>query len=82
MGSFQDLIGKMLQLDPKKRITAEKALQHPWVKGSAAKNEHMGQAQNKIKEFNAARKMRVSVAMELPPLSSVFKGDNINKCLP
>ena len=49
----------MLQLDPKKRITADEALRHPWVKGSAAKNEHMAEAQNKIKEFNAARKMRV-----------------------
>lgn len=59
--SIQDLISKMLQLDPKKRITADQALQHPWVKGSAAKNEHMAEAQNKIKEFNAARKMRVNI---------------------
>ncbi|CAC5425911.1 CAMK4 [Mytilus coruscus] len=57
----KDLISKMLQLDPKKRITADQALQHPWVKGSAAKNEHMAEAQNKIKEFNAARKMRATM---------------------
>lgn len=27
---FQDLIVKMTNLDPKRRITAREALQHPW----------------------------------------------------
>jgi serine/threonine protein kinase len=27
---FQDLVGKMTCLDPRRRITAREALQHPW----------------------------------------------------
>ncbi|XP_071169840.1 calcium/calmodulin-dependent protein kinase type IV-like [Mytilus edulis] len=61
----KDLISKMLQVDPTKRITVDQALQHPWVKGSAAKNEHMAEAQNKIKEFNADRKMRTTMDVTL-----------------
>ena len=31
-GEFQDLVGKMTNLDPKRRITAREALQHPWFR--------------------------------------------------
>eukprot|EP00105_Crassostrea_gigas_P007352 XP_011421562.1 PREDICTED: calcium/calmodulin-dependent protein kinase type IV-like [Crassostrea gigas] len=55
---FQDFVRRMLQLDPKKRLTESQALNHPWVKGVAAKSEHMPETHNKIKEFNATRKMK------------------------
>lgn len=28
----KDLVSRMLEVDPEKRITVEEALQHPWVK--------------------------------------------------
>jgi serine/threonine protein kinase len=31
---LRDLVGKMTNLDPVKRITAKEALQHPWFGGS------------------------------------------------
>uniref|UniRef100_K1PLL2 Calcium/calmodulin-dependent protein kinase type IV n=1 Tax=Magallana gigas TaxID=29159 RepID=K1PLL2_MAGGI len=54
----KDFVRRMLQLDPKKRLTESQALNHPWVKGVAAKSEHMPETHNKIKEFNATRKMK------------------------
>lgn len=32
---FKDLIGKMTNLDPRQRITARQALQHPWFQDVA-----------------------------------------------
>ena len=55
----QDLVRKLLVLDPKKRLTAAEALKLPWVRGSAAKNDHMESAMEKIKIFNARRKLKV-----------------------
>jgi calcium/calmodulin-dependent protein kinase-4 len=46
-------------VNSKKRLTAEEALKHPWVKGMAASGEHMEKTQNNIKSFNARRKMKV-----------------------
>lgn len=31
-GEFKDIIGRMMNLDPKKRVTAREALRHPWFK--------------------------------------------------
>ena len=56
---FQDLVRKLLVLDPKDRMTAAQALEHPWVQG-AAKSTSMETTQKKIKEFNARRKMKVN----------------------
>ncbi|XP_048734609.1 calcium/calmodulin-dependent protein kinase type IV-like isoform X1 [Ostrea edulis] len=54
----KDFVKKMLLLDPKKRLTENQALNHDWVKGLAAKSDHMPETHNKIKEFNATRKMK------------------------
>lgn len=34
--SVKNLITDLLQMDPKDRLTADKALEHPWVRGEAA----------------------------------------------
>lgn len=54
----KDLVCKLLVLDPKKRLTANEALKHPWVRGVATKGEHMETTVHKIKEFNARRKLK------------------------
>ncbi|XP_060066380.1 calcium/calmodulin-dependent protein kinase type IV-like [Ylistrum balloti] len=54
----KDFIRKMLQKDPRKRITEDEALRHPWTEGKAAKGEHMQEAHKKIKEFNAKRRLK------------------------
>ncbi|XP_033750907.1 calcium/calmodulin-dependent protein kinase type IV-like [Pecten maximus] len=54
----KDFIRKMLKKDPKKRITEEAALTHPWTEGTAAKGEHLAETHKKIKEFNAKRRLK------------------------
>ncbi|XP_041367707.1 calcium/calmodulin-dependent protein kinase type IV-like isoform X2 [Gigantopelta aegis] len=56
----KDLVKRLLTLDPKKRITAKSALQHPWVKGKAASSDHLESTYEKIKEFNAKRKLKTA----------------------
>ncbi|XP_028603716.2 calcium/calmodulin-dependent protein kinase type IV isoform X2 [Podarcis muralis] len=57
----KDLVKKLIVLDPKKRLTTFKALQHPWVTGKAANFAHMDTAQKKLQEFNARRKLKAAV---------------------
>ncbi|KXJ07736.1 calcium/calmodulin-dependent protein kinase type IV [Exaiptasia diaphana] len=56
--SAKDLVSKLIVLDPSKRLSAKQALQHPWVKGDNAKREDMEKAREKLKEFNAKRKLK------------------------
>ncbi|XP_075457976.1 calcium/calmodulin-dependent protein kinase type IV isoform X1 [Ascaphus truei] len=57
----KDLVKKLIVFDPKKRLTTHQALQHPWVAGKAANFAHMDNAQKKLQEFNARRKLKAAV---------------------
>ncbi|XP_072924372.1 calcium/calmodulin-dependent protein kinase type IV isoform X2 [Hemitrygon akajei] len=57
----KDLVRKLILLDPKKRLTTYQALQHQWVTGKAANFVHMNNAQKKLQEFNARRKLKAAV---------------------
>ncbi|XP_077988978.1 calcium/calmodulin-dependent protein kinase type IV-like [Glandiceps talaboti] len=56
----KDLVSKLITLNPKRRLTVKQALQHPWVLGNAAKFRHMEVTQEKLKEFNAKRKLKAA----------------------
>ncbi|XP_048469891.1 calcium/calmodulin-dependent protein kinase type IV-like [Rhincodon typus] len=57
----KDLVRKLIVQDPQKRLTVHQALQHPWVTGKAANIAHMDNAQKKMQEFNARRKLKAAV---------------------
>ncbi|NWR21398.1 KCC4 kinase, partial [Emberiza fucata] len=57
------LVKKLIVLDPKKRLTTLQALQHPWVTGKAINFAHMDNAQKKLQEFNARRKLKAMKAV-------------------
>ncbi|RDX84294.1 Calcium-dependent protein kinase 29, partial [Mucuna pruriens] len=56
----KDLVRKMLTYDPKKRITAADALEHPWLKeGAEASDKHPDSAVLiRMKRFRAMNKMK------------------------
>jgi serine/threonine protein kinase len=57
----KDLIKRCLVVDPAKRIKASEAMEHPWVKGSAAPNEHLQGTLSELKKFNAKRKWKHAI---------------------
>jgi serine/threonine protein kinase len=50
-----DLIQKLMQRDPKKRITAYDMLQHPWVRGETALTQKMQDSDKKLSRFKDLR---------------------------
>ncbi|XP_069138753.1 calcium/calmodulin-dependent protein kinase type IV-like [Argopecten irradians] len=54
----KDFIARLLQKDPRKRLSVDAALRHPWVTGIAAKGDNLIETQEKIREFNARRKLK------------------------
>uniref|UniRef100_A0A061SDZ9 Calcium/calmodulin-dependent protein kinase I n=1 Tax=Tetraselmis sp. GSL018 TaxID=582737 RepID=A0A061SDZ9_9CHLO len=70
----KDLIRKLIVVDPKKRLTADEALRHPWVTGKQAQKELKGTRQNmesrirqnfraKVKSVMAANRMKIMGAV-------------------
>lgn len=59
----QDLIRKLLTVDPKRRLTAAEACEHPWLstaRGNLTKHD-LGAGLEKLKIFNATRKLRAAI---------------------
>ena len=64
----KDLINKLLQYDPKKRITADEAIEHPWFKTAEFKKK------DKVNAINP------ELAKELLENISKYQSDNMLKC--
>ena len=65
----KDLISKLLQYDPQKRLSAEEALEHPWFKTAEFKKQD--------KEVNT---ISPELAKELIHNMTNYRSDNILKC--
>jgi len=52
----KDLVTKLLTTDPKKRITADQILAHPWIKGEKVSNTNIPNIQERVKAFNSKKK--------------------------
>jgi len=58
----KELIGKMLTVDPAKRITPAEALAHPWIAGNVASTRNFGDDYgNRMKLLEARNKFRKAV---------------------
>jgi serine/threonine protein kinase len=68
----KDLINKLLVVDPTKRMKAEEALKHPWLKG-VTPDEHLQGTLSELKKFNAKRKWKHAIlaTMAINKLTSI-----------
>jgi len=55
----KQLVKGLLTVDPKKRLTAEQVIAHPWVTGDAPSNPLKI---DQLKKFNASRKLKAAAA--------------------
>ncbi len=53
----KDLISRLLVVDPKKRLTAEEMLKHPWIMGEKTPRKGLPEVSNKIREYNLKEKV-------------------------
>jgi calcium/calmodulin-dependent protein kinase I len=67
----KDLVRALLTVDPSKRIPLDKALKHPWITGECAEGALDTKSTiQKMKEYNASRKLLNQVPRELPAAKS------------
>ncbi|PAA60963.1 hypothetical protein BOX15_Mlig017123g1 [Macrostomum lignano] len=58
----KDLVSRLLELDPQRRLTIDEALQHPWISDkSRVPKLHLGETVEEMKKFNARRKLKGAV---------------------
>lgn len=79
------LIKSLLTVDPKERLTAQQALENPWIHGDADSLAKKGLDKNlaSLKKFNAKRKFKAAVSTvvavnKLNSLGAAFKSMNLD----
>lgn len=73
----KDLIDRMLDTNPKTRITVDQALRHPWIAQSEVPSSvHRQETLNELKRFNARRKLKVCVGGALAACNTIGRHAN------
>jgi serine/threonine protein kinase len=54
----KDLISKILVVKPAERLDIEGILAHPWITGEDTPRTELSDVKEKIKKYNAARKLK------------------------
>lgn len=74
--SAKDLIKNLLVLNPADRHDASAILAHPWIVGKGVPSEHMSDVQEKLKEFNARRRLKRAgqIVIAVNRLQNLIKG--------
>ncbi|THD21078.1 Peripheral plasma membrane protein CASK [Fasciola hepatica] len=61
----RDLVMRLLEPDPERRLTIDEALHHPWISQKArASKTHLHETVEEMRRFNARRKLKVGVIKE------------------
>lgn len=69
------LIKKLLSFDPRKRLTAQELLDHPWVRGDTARTNIMADSDKRLAAYRAFKtKLKAKVFSDMVQLAS----DNLN----
>jgi len=71
----KDLITKLLNVDPKKRLRSDEILAHPWMVGDVTPRKNLPNITDKIREYNARKKFKKvgTLAMALGKWNAIFK---------
>ncbi|PAA55015.1 hypothetical protein BOX15_Mlig028881g1 [Macrostomum lignano] len=58
----KDLVSRLLDVDPQRRLTVEEALRHPWIhERSRVPKLHLSETVEEMKKFNSRRKLKGAV---------------------
>jgi len=61
----KDLLGKMLDSDHAKRITAAEVLEHEWMTGSKASEEPLSHVMTELKSFQSSSKFKAALLVSM-----------------
>jgi serine/threonine protein kinase len=70
----KDLVQKLLVIDPKKRLSADQALQHPWMTEENGNKLDLAHFKANLKSYNARRRLRAAIrAVQFAQMFSTSK---------
>jgi calcium/calmodulin-dependent protein kinase I len=74
----KDLIKKLLNVDPEKRLKSDAVLSHPWMVGDVTPRKNLPNITSKIREYNAKKKFKKvgTLAVAIGKWNAAFKNSD------